>query len=215
MRYFVTGTDTGVGKTFVTTVLAERARRRGLRVFAWKPIETGCERVDDQQVGEDQEAISSDWQRGALRGLYKLIRPAAPFVAARAEGCTIDLDLIDRAFRHGAKGADLVIVEGAGGWRVPITEEIDMGGLARALDLPVVLVARATLGTINHTLLTLEAVRRDGAEIAAVVISCKPTDDGDFAKENAQEIQRRFPGQILLLQGDPAPLDILLPSAGR
>lgn len=206
--YFVTGTDTGVGKTFVTAALAKRGRELGKRVFAWKPIETGCGSVNGQLVGEDQEAISSDWQQGELRGLYRFRRPVAPLMAARAEG-RIEPERIVETFRLGAN-ADLVLVEGAGGWRVPITDDLDMGGLAKRLGLPVIVVARGALGTINHTLLTVEAVGRDGQEIAAVVISCRPGEDPSFVEENANEIRRRFSGPVLSLWTDPRVLDGLL-----
>ncbi|HSI79797.1 MAG TPA: dethiobiotin synthase [Solirubrobacterales bacterium] len=206
--YFVTGTDTGVGKTHVTAALAKRARQLGKRVFAWKPIETGCGLVNGQLVGEDQEAISSEWQEGELRGLYRFRRPVAPLMAARTEG-EIDPERIVETFRLGAN-ADLLLVEGAGGWRVPITDDLDMGGLARRLGLPVIVVARGTLGTINHTLLTVEAVGRDGQQIAAVVMSCRPGEDPAFVKENADEIRRRFSGLVLCLWTDPGVLDGLL-----
>jgi dethiobiotin synthetase len=205
--YFVTGTDTGVGKTYVTAALAKRARQLGKRVFAWKPIETGCGLVNGQLVGEDQEAISSDWQEGELRGLYRFRRPVAPLMAARMEG-EIDPERIVETFRLGAT-ADLVLVEGAGGWRVPITDDLDMSGLAKRLGLPVIVVARGTLGTINHTLLTVEAVRRDGQEVAAVVLSCRPGEPPDFVEENANEIRRRFLGRVLALWDDPYALDLL------
>src|SRR5687767_1568922 len=113
--YFVTGTDTGVGKTYVTSTLARGGRQRGKRVFAWKPVETGCELT---RFGADQEAISSDWQQENLRGLYRFVRPVAPLSAARGEGKTIEPDQIVESFRLGASRADLVLVEGAGGWRV-------------------------------------------------------------------------------------------------
>lgn len=207
--YFVTGTDTGVGKTHVTAAIATRGRQLGRRVFAWKPIETGCEAVNGRLVGADQEAISSDWQQGPLRGLYQFRRPVAPFVAARAEG-SIEPDRILETFRLGAANADLVLVEGAGGWRVPITETLDMAGLARMLGLPIVIVARGSLGTINHTLLTVEAVLRDQQSIAAVVLSCRPGEDPAFVNENATEIHRRFSGPVLQLWDDPGVLDALL-----
>ncbi|HWO18385.1 MAG TPA: dethiobiotin synthase [Kofleriaceae bacterium] len=207
--YFVTGTDTGVGKTHVTAALAERGRRAGKRVFAWKPIETGCESVNGTLVGADQEAISSDWQQGELRGRYRFRRPVAPWVAARGEG-PIEPARIMETFQRGAGNADLVLVEGAGGWRVPITEDLDMGGLAKMIGLPVIVVARGGLGTINHSLLTVEAVERDRQEVAAVVLSCRPGEDPDFVEENAAEIRRRFRGRVLSVWSDPSVLDSML-----
>lgn len=207
--YFVTGTDTGVGKTYVTAALAERGRQAGKRVFAWKPIETGCEPVNGGLVGADQEVISSNWQQGDLRRLYQFRRPVAPFTAARMEG-GIEPGRIVETFQVGARDADLVLVEGAGGWRVPITEELDMGGLARLLGLPVIVVARGGLGTINHSLLTVEAVEREQQRVAAVVLSCRSEDHPDFVEENAAEIRRRFPGTVVAFWSDPRVLDAML-----
>ena len=207
--YFITGTDTEVGKTYVTVALAARGRQLGKRVFAWKPIETGCATEGRRLVATDQELIASDWQQGELRGLYRFHRPVAPFVAARGEG-TIEPQRIVEVFQRGALSADLVLVEGAGGWRVPITEDLDIGGLAKRLGLPVIVVARGGLGTINHTLLTVEAVQRDQQTIAAVILSRRPIDDPKFVEENADEIRRRFPGKVFAFGGDLQILDSLL-----
>ena len=191
--YFVTGTGTGVGKTFVTSLLAKQGVAAGERVLAFKPIETGCPLVGDRRVGEDQELLATaagDWQRGDLRNLYCFERPLAPFAAARAEQRIVDLFHVERVFVSGADQADLCLVEGAGGWRVPITETEDMSSLAKRLDLPVLIVGTAGLGTINHTLLTIEAVRGDGCELEEVILSRRPTDDLAFAEDNAAEIRR-------------------------
>jgi dethiobiotin synthetase len=212
-RLFVTGTDTGVGKTFVTAALARRARQLGRKVFAFKPVETGCQWLDGQLVGSDQEIVceaAGGWQTGPLRGVYQLVQPMAPFVAARAEGTQIDLEQIVRA-ANSVRDVDLLLVEGAGGWRVPITENDDMSALARRLGTKVVVVARAGLGTINHSLLTIEAVERDGLEIVGVVLSRHPTEDAQFARSNAEQIRRRWSGSVLIFDGsEPFILDSLL-----
>jgi dethiobiotin synthetase len=201
--FFVTGTDTGVGKTFVTCALARHARTAGQRVFAFKPIETGCLDVEGRRVGADQELLAEaagNWQDGLLRGLYRFSKPAAPLVAADEEGETVDLDVIAQVLRDGAQKADLVLVEGAGGWRVPITTTSDMSTLARRTGLPVIVVARAGLGTINHSLLTLEAVERDDLSLHALVLSQQPGDDPDFARSNAEQLNRRWSGRVVLFQ---------------
>jgi dethiobiotin synthetase len=214
--YFVTGTDTNVGKTYVTSALARRARVLGRKVFAFKPIETGCAAsADGALIGADQEllaAAAGDWQRGELRGVYRFPLAAAPLVAATAAGATLDLATLVVTERAGVAShqPDLVLVEGAGGWRVPITLTADMGTLARQLALPVIIVARAGLGTINHTLLSIEAVERDGAQIAAVVMSQRPTDDADSTASNRFEILRRWRGQVIVLTSDESALDPLL-----
>jgi dethiobiotin synthetase len=193
IRYFVTGTDTGVGKTFVTCWLARQARSLGRSVFAFKPIETGVV----GELGEDQQALvdaAGGWQTGRLRGLVQLPMPAAPLVAARAVGRTIDLEPIVALIR--SRSEEVILVEGAGGWRVPITDTVDIAGLASRLGFPVVVAARAGLGTISHSLLTVEAIERDGLTVAAVVLSERPEDDRAMTDSNMAEIRRRWPGQV-------------------
>jgi dethiobiotin synthetase len=208
---FVTGTDTGVGKTFVTCALARRARARGKRVFAFKPVETGC---PHGRLGEDQEKLieaAGGWQEGELRGVYQLGLPAAPLVAAEVEGRSIDLGRIDTVLKRGSEGAGLVLVEGAGGLRVPITPEVDMAGLAARIGFPVVVVARAGLGTINHSLLTLETVERERLRIRGLVLSRRP-EDIELVESNVEQIGRRWPGRIVVFDGDLESLDPILES---
>jgi dethiobiotin synthetase len=216
IRYFVTGTDTNVGKTFVSCALARRARARGHKVFAFKPFETGCLLSDGQYVGADQEilvAATGSWQRGPLRGLYRFPLPAAPLVAAEAAGTAVDLAFVVHTIRGAISEHDprLTLVEAAGGWRVPLTREADTATLAQALGFPVVVVARAGLGTINHSLLTIEAVERDGLSVAAVVLSQRPEDEAGFTTRNRDEIARRWAGLVMILGSDEGPLDRLLP----
>jgi dethiobiotin synthetase len=219
--YFVTGTDTNAGKTYVTCAMARRGLVHGHKVFAFKPIETGCASGSHGElIGADQELISTaagNWQQGALRGLYRFPLPAAPLVAAEAANAAIDLAQVVGTVHRGAEEnhATLMLVEGAGGWRVPITREADMGTLARELALPVLIVARAGLGTINHTLLTIEAVQRDDLTLAGVVLSQRAEDDPSSAQSNRSEILRRWPGRVLILSMDPAVLDCLLPVPPR
>jgi dethiobiotin synthetase len=194
--FFVTGTDTGVGKTFVSATIARRARAANKKVFAFKPIETGCD-----PDGADQLALveaAGGWQSGRLRGVYRFHLPVAPLVAAEAENTSIDLELILETARAGAAMADLTLIEGAGGWRVPLTADADTSTLARALGYPIIVVARATLGTINHTLLTLEAIERDQLPIAAVVVSRRPEDDQGLCASSADQIARRWSGRLLI-----------------
>jgi dethiobiotin synthetase len=192
VKRFVTGTDTGVGKTTVTAALAARARDRGQSVFAFKPIETG----------------GSDDQQRLGNGLYTFGQPRAPWVASRAEGITIDLNYIVSTVAR--ETAEVVLVEGAGGWRVPITASADMAELARRLEYPVIVVARAGLGTINHSLLTLEAIERDGLNVDTLVLSQLPTDDPDFTRSNYEQIAHRWHGRITVFDGTIPTLDELL-----
>lgn len=204
--YFITGTGTGVGKTFVTATLARRAREFGQRVFAFKPIETGCVRRSGRLEGEDQRALveaSGGWPSGSLAGVYTFEPAVAPAVA---EG-GISLEPIVSALEAGMSRADLALVEGAGGWRVPISREADMSSLARRCGLPVIVVATSTLGTINHSLLTIEAVERDGCVVAGLVLSHRPKDDFGSADSNREQIQHRWPGRVVLYR-QPSDLDV-------
>ena|GEM_PF-557295 len=212
LRYFVTGTGTGVGKTFVTCSIAKLARGRGLDVVAHKPIETGCPIIGGRRPGEDQQLLhlaSSEWlglvdDPEVAFGSYQFEAPLAPSVAAGLEGTTIDLQRIASTLERASmtpagRSVDVFLVEGAGGWRVPLTETEDMGALARLVGGPVIVVGLATLGTINHSLLTLEAVERDGFAVAALVLSNRPDDDAAMVSRNVLEIERRWKGQVLLI----------------
>ncbi len=207
-RYFVTGTDTGVGKTFVTAGIARAETAAGKRVFAYKPIETGT----SQPKGEDQAALvraAGSWQTGDLAGPYQFLLPAAPLVASEAEHRVIDLARIKHIYELGAKTADVVLVEGAGGLRVPVTKTLDMAGLAALLELPLLVVARATLGTVNHSLLTIEAAERVGLQVRALILSRRPADDLAFASCNAATIRRAWPGNVVVYDGTGSLSDLV------
>jgi dethiobiotin synthetase len=170
---FITGTDTGVGKTVVGCALVEALRRRRLDVGVMKPIETGVgpqgpldaiSLAESASTTDDLELVCP--QRFAL--------PAAPIAAAEAEGRKVDLGAIRAAFDQLAPRHERMVVEGAGGLLVPIRADYTMADLARDFALPLLVVTRATLGTINHTLLTLEVARHRGLAVAGVVISHGP-----------------------------------------
>ncbi len=167
---FVTGTDTGVGKTLVACALVRAFRREGLRVGVMKPIETG--------VGHDgpADALALRAAAGVDDPIecicpQRFALPAAPTVAAAAEDRDVDLDAVRSAFATLAARYPMLVVEGAGGLLVPAAKGTCMGDLAAELRLPLLIVSRAVLGTINHTLLTLEAAARRDLPLAGVVIS--------------------------------------------
>ena len=167
---FVTGTDTGVGKTLVACAVVRALRARAVDVGVMKPVETG--------VGDAGPLDALALQRAAatpdpveLICPQRFALPAAPSAAARDAERTVDLAAIRDAYAEIRNRHDTVIVEGAGGLLVPVSEELDMAGLAGELGLPLLVVARASLGTINHTLLTLEVAQKRGLEVAGVVIS--------------------------------------------
>jgi dethiobiotin synthetase len=207
---FVTGTDTGVGKTFVSCALAARLRGRGWRVAAVKPAESGC--VDG--IAADAEAIAiaaGNWQAPDERCLYRLQEAVAPGVAARREGVDVSIEQCAAFARAVGERADVILVEGAGGWRVPLDPSHGtISDLAKELGLPVLIVARATLGTINHAVLTAEAVEQDGCPVAAIVLSLRPEDERAAAASNAEEISRMLGGVHVELVSDASDVDPLL-----
>lgn len=167
---FVTGTDTGVGKTVVSCALARGLRTAGLDVGVMKPAETGVPASGPQDALALREAAGVDDPISLICPLQYAL-PAAPEAAAADEGRAVSIEDIDRAYYALSARHEIVLVEGAGGLLVPLTEDLDMADLAARLELPVLLVARAELGTINHTLLSVEACLRRGLELVGVVIS--------------------------------------------
>jgi dethiobiotin synthetase len=167
---FVTGTDTGVGKTLVALALVRELRARGLDVGAMKPIETG---VGDEGPSDALALREAAGSADALEDVcpQRFTLPAAPAAAARAEGREVDLDAVRAAYSRLAARHDCIIAEGAGGLLVPLTRAASIAELARDLRLPLVVSARGRLGTINHTLLTLDAARSRKLSVAGVVVS--------------------------------------------
>lgn len=155
---FVTGTDTGVGKTRVAVALIHALRTRGLRVAAMKPVSAGSA---PGELNEDVVALVQAANVDAdVRDVnpYAFAEAIAPHIAAELAGVRIDLEAIAEAYARLAAAADVVVVEGAGGWRVPLNEHEDMADLALRLGLPVVLVVGLRLGCLNHALLTAESI---------------------------------------------------------
>jgi dethiobiotin synthetase len=175
---FVTGTDTGVGKTHVACGLVRAWVRRGLDVGVMKPVETG---VPGGPPGPDAAALmaaagSDDPPERVCPYAFPLA--ASPQAAARAAGMEVRLAVIQEAFAALAGRHAAVVVEGAGGWAVPVAPGLDISDVAKALALPVLVVARRALGTVNHTRLTVDAVRAAGLTVAGVVLN-GPADPSD------------------------------------
>ena len=170
--YFVTGTDTGVGKTLISAALLRYFVQRGLRAVGMKPVAAGCEWRDGVAYWDDVERLRAAGNVDAAQVLvnpYRFEPAIAPHVAAAQAGVTIQLDVIARACDALHARADVVIVEGAGGFRVPLNDHQDMADLARKLSLPVILVVGMRLGCINHALLSAEAIRQAGLPLAGWV----------------------------------------------
>lgn len=184
--WFVTGTDTGVGKTVASAVLAARARDEGKRVRYVKPVQTG---LAPGEPGSDADVVAAR-ARVETHELLRFPDPLAPAVAAARAGSPIDFDQLAAETRALAHGCDLLIVEGAGGLLVPLTEEHTMADLARALSAPLVVVVRPGLGTLNHTALTLEAAGRRGIAVERLVVSAWPADPGTTERTNLDRLRR-------------------------
>ncbi len=220
IAYFVTGTDTAVGKTTVGRALLAAATARGLRTRCCKPVESGIARAaDGSLIPGDAEALWLATDRRQPREsacLYHFEEPVAPGVAAERAGQSIDLDVIVQHVRALSEpGPDFLLVEGAGGLLVPLGAGRSIADLALALSFPLLIVARPGLGTINHTLLTIEAARARGLALAGVIFSAAGADaDATSMASNAEEIHKASGVSVLgaLPHLPGAPLQVLAES---
>ncbi|MBR8394867.1 dethiobiotin synthase [Burkholderia cenocepacia] len=196
LSVFVTGTDTEIGKTLVSTALLRGFAREGLRAAAMKPIAAGAFEVDGVWHNEDADQLdaASSVLPPALRTPYLLKAPAAPHIVAALENVTLDIGHIVDCHAQALRLADAVVVEGVGGFRVPLTDTQDTADLARALNLPVVLVVGMRLGCISHALLTAEAIAARGLHLAGWVAN-RVDPDMRFADENIAAIRSRLDRQ--------------------
>jgi dethiobiotin synthetase len=184
----VTGTDTGVGKTWVAVALARALRAGGRRVIALKPVETGCEgevRSDEDGVRLAQAAEQAEPKQAIVR----LAAPVAPAVALDEADTGIDFDAMMLRIERYAKEADVTLIEGAGGLLAPMTWEWNVADLAQALSAQALIVAADRLGTINHTLLTLSALELTGIPLLGVVLVAPQAPDRSTGS-NAAAITR-------------------------
>ncbi len=185
---FITGTDTGVGKTIVSAAIIRALIKKGIKVGAMKPMETGCAKTEDRLLPSDGMFLKEMAEMNDSIDLITPIRyehPLAPMVAAELENRPVNLDSAFRAYNTLSERYELMVVEGAGGLLVPITKlkiqslklkTYFFSDLIKDLGLPVIVVVRPTLGTINHTLLTIREAERCGLEVTGVIInySCPP-----------------------------------------
>jgi dethiobiotin synthetase len=166
---YVSGTDTGVGKTFASAALLHALRARNLLATGMKPVASGCRVTPEGLRNEDAEmliAASDPAPAYADCNPYAFAEPIAPHIAARLAGATIDLASIHAAHARIAQYTERTVVEGVGGWAVPLSEHLMQADLVRTLDLPVVLVVGLRLGCINHALLSTRAIAADGCALA-------------------------------------------------
>lgn len=181
MGIFVAGTDTGVGKTLVAAGLVRLARNAGRQAVGIKPVETGCELREGHLEPEDGKVLwnASDRKFSLDQCCpFRFSLPAAPARAAKAEGRSLSLASLEEHIRAAFQTADFVIVEGAGGLMVPIEGRLMMIDLIERLGFPTILVARTRLGTINHTLLSVAALRNRNLPVLGIVLSCTELPQG-------------------------------------
>jgi len=216
---FITGTDTGVGKTVIAGAIAKILTDHNLRVGVFKPIATGCNNNWEGLISTDTEFLAdcanSDLTLSTITPVgYRT--PAAPIVSAAYDGPAINFQKISAAYKDICTHSDVVIVEGIGGARVPLTAEFDVLDLAVEFDLPVVIVARPNLGTINHTLMTIDCVRAAKLKIAGIVINGYDATKTNTAEETAEHIIAQC-GNVNVLAVVPfdETVDIEQPSLGE
>jgi dethiobiotin synthetase len=199
-NYFVTGTDTGVGKTLVSCALLQAAGATGLRTCAIKPVAAGALATPDGLRNEDAlalQAAASEELTYAEVNPVCLAEPLSPHLAAQRAGRRVSVDRL-AGFCQGMllRRADLCLIEGAGGWRVPLNERETLADLAKQLRLPVILVVGLRLGCLNHALLSAEAILRDGLTLAGWVANT--IDPAMAAREdNVTTLQRELPAPLL------------------
>ncbi len=197
--YFITGTDTGVGKTFVSCALLRTFARKGLRAVGMKPVAAGCRLEQGALLSEDVEQLLTAGNVAATPqeiSPYAFEPPLAPHIAARMAGKSIGLEPILQSYAALRQRADAVVVEGVGGFRVPLNDNLDTADLAKALQLPVILVVGMRLGCLNHALLTRDAIAQAGLTISGWVANEIEPDMPAFA-ENVEALAQRLPAPLL------------------
>jgi dethiobiotin synthetase len=205
--FYVTGTDTGIGKTRASAALLHALRAQGLRATGMKPVASGCERIDGEWKNADALALieASDPRPSyADCNPFALPLPLAPELAARDAGIAVELQPILAARARLAACADAVVVEGVGGWAAPLSSSLMQADLARALDMPVVLVVGLRLGCLNHALLSARAIAADGCRLVGWIAN--GIDPGmEAVEDNIAMLRERLPSPCWgVLPFDPA-----------
>lgn len=201
MRFacFVTGTDTEIGKTLVSSAILHKLAASGLRACGMKPVAAGAELRDGQLHNDDADMLFNAGNvhlPASITTPYMLREPAAPHIAAALEGVTIESAPLIAAFAEIQAASDAVVVEGVGGFRVPFNDDFDSADLAAQLNLPVILVVGMRLGCISHALLTVEAIVARGLVLAGWVANTVDP-DMSFEQENIEALAQRIPAPLL------------------
>lgn len=193
--FFITGTDTNVGKTLIAAGLLVAAKNKGLTTAALKPVAAGCEKTEQGLRNSDalllQSVITQKLDYDQINP-YALAAAIAPHIAAQQEKRSLSVDRLAGICRGVLSSANFTLVEGAGGWRVPLNARETLADLAKDLHLPVILVVGVRLGCINHALLTFEAIVRDGVAVAGWVANCVDA-EMPVLHENIDSLRVRLP----------------------
>ncbi len=198
MNIFVTGTDTGVGKTVVTAGLAAVMQSLGYITGVYKPVQSGAVEKNNELIAPDLEFVKSIDQNVLTKVSYNFKAPVAPSLAAILDNAKVYKNRLKIDYESMKDSCDFVITEGAGGLLVPVVDNFMIRDLAKLLDLPVLIVARPDLGTINHTLLTIEAAIARGLEVLGVIISNYPSGTDDIAVKTSPDIIAELTGVKIL-----------------
>jgi dethiobiotin synthetase len=197
--YFITGTDTEIGKTLISSALIHALARKGLRVAAMKPVAAGAVFRDGFWHNEDADLLAAEATADLppeLATPFLLREPAAPHIAAELEHVAIDIGHILQCYDQAALQADAVVVEGVGGFCVPLTDKISTADLSQQLGLPVIMVVGLRLGCINHALLTADALAARGLMLCGWVANWVDP-DMRHAEANVAALQARLPAPLL------------------
>jgi dethiobiotin synthetase len=212
---FVAGTGTGVGKTVVAGCIAAGLARSGYSVAAFKPVVTGIDEAPDPDWPPDHVLLAAATQGDPETvAPHRFGPPVSPHLAAELAGEPLELTRLVEAAHAAAAGADVLIAEGVGGLLVPLTPDRTVRDLAVDLGLPLIVAASAGLGTINHTLLTIEAARAAGLEVRAVVMGPWPDDPSPMERSNRETVERLGDVPVVTLRRLAAGRPDLLASAG-
>jgi dethiobiotin synthetase len=212
---FVTGTDTGVGKTVVAAAMLAALRARGERVVGFKPVLTGTDEPVDPDWPPDDELLAAAAGMDARDvALARFGPPVSPHLAAALAGAPLDPEALRAAFAARTAEVDTVVAEGVGGLLVPLAPDYLVRDFARDIGLPLVVVARPGLGTINHTLLTLATARAGGLAVAGVVITPWREEPSTMEDDNRAMIARLGEVEVATLPHIARPDPVLLAQAG-
>ncbi|ORU93508.1 MAG: dethiobiotin synthase [Cycloclasticus sp. symbiont of Bathymodiolus heckerae] len=197
--FFITGTDTDVGKTYISTLLVKGFRERGCRVSGFKPVAAGAKFLDGEFKNEDALELM---QEASVNFPYRIVNPycfeqaIAPHIAAEQEGVEVEMPCIQAAYAKHVEQSELVIIEGAGGWMVPLNKVMGFDDLALAVGAPVILVVSLKLGCINHALLTESAILHKGCRLVGWIANEQKSGFKE-RDENLEALQQRMKSAYL------------------